>query len=225
MFRRRTANGANLVSFLVGASHAPMFYFLSLYLQQVLGFAALATGLAILPVALINMAVSGTVLSKALHRLGFKGTLIAGLLLLAFGLALFARAPVPGSYLFDVLPACFLVAVGLPAAFVGTNIAAVWAVKPEETGLASGLVNTMQRLGSGIGIALLTALAVGRTNTVTTHTSQQALALGFQAAFLGAAFLALLGAFVALTLIQRSQGNLSTSGNEPEASPQQAELS
>lgn len=224
VFRRRNANGANIVSFLVGASHAPMFYFLSLYLQQVLGFDALAAGLAILPVALINMAISGTVLSKALQRLGFKGVLIAGMLLLAFGLALFARAPVPGSYLFDVLPACFIVAVGLPAAFVGTNIAAVNAAKPAETGLVSGLVNTMQRLGSGIGIAILTALAVGRTSTVATHTSQQALALGFQAAFLGAAFLALVGAFVALTLIQRPQGNQSTSDSEQEESCRHAVL-
>src|SRR5438132_14028549 len=88
-------------------------------------------------------------LSKALGYLGFKGVLATGMALLAVGLVLLARAPLPNTYLLDLLPASLLVALGLPAAFAGTNIAAVTAVEQADTGLASGLVNTMQRIGSG----------------------------------------------------------------------------
>ena len=203
IFRIRNANGANIVSFLVGAAHAPMFFLLSLYLQQVLGYNALTAGLAILPVGATSLVFSLLVLPRALDHLGPRGVLVAGMLLLAIGLLLFARVPVPGNYLLDILPASVIVAMGLPCAFAATNIAAVTAVEQEETGLASGLMNTMQRVGSGIGIAALTAVFVARIGPVSSQTSPTTLAAGFQAGFLGAALFAILGAVLALVILRQ----------------------
>lgn len=212
IFRIRNANGANTVSFLVGAAHAPMFYLLSLYLQQVLGYDALITGFALLPVAVVSLLFSVLVMPRVLGHLGSRRVLFGGMLLLAVGLALLARAPIPSSYALDILPALVIVAIGLPCAFVGTNIAAVTAVEQAETGLASGLMNTAQRVGSGIGIAVLTAVSVARISAFNAPTSHTALAAGFQAGFIGAALFAVLGALLTLLLIR--QPKLAHSGAE-----------
>jgi EmrB/QacA subfamily drug resistance transporter len=219
IFRNRNANGANIVSFLVGAAHAPMFFLLSLYLQQVLGYNALTAGLAILPVGATSLIFSLLVLPRALDHLGPRGVLVAGMLLLAIGLLLFARVPVPGNYLLDILPASIIVAMGLPCAFAGSNIAAVTAVPNEETGLASGLMNTMQRVGSGIGIAALTAVFVARIGPMTPHTSLTTLATGFQAGFLGAALLAVLGAVLALAILRQLKPSSVSAEGEKELAP------
>jgi len=222
IFRIRNANGANIVSFLVGAAHAPMFFLLSLYLQQVLGYNALTAGLAILPVGATSLIFSLLVLPRALDHLGPRGVLAAGMLLLAIGLLLFARVPVPGNYLLDILPASIIVAMGLPCAFAGSNIAAVTAVEKEETGMASGLMNTMQRVGSGIGIAALTAVFVARIGPMTPHTSLTTLATGFQAGFLGAALLAVVGAVLALMILRQPKPSLSTIEGDKELAPANA---
>ena len=219
IFRNRNANGANIVSFLVGAAHAPMFFLLSLYLQQVLGYDALAAGLAILPVGVVSLLFSLLVLPSALDHLGPRGVLVAGMLLLAVGLLLFARAPVSGNYLLDILPASIIVALGLPCAFVGTNIAAVTAVTKEETGLASGLMNTAQRVGSGIGIAVLTSVFIARVGSATAFTSLATLAAGFQAGFLGAALFAVLGAVLTLLIIRQTKQAQSSAENDKELEP------
>ena len=212
LFRIRNVNGANIVSLLVGAAHAPMFFLLSLYLQQALGYDALTAGLAIVPVGAVSLLFSFLALPRLLDHLGPRGVLTAGLLLLAVALLLFARAPVPSNYLLDILPASIIAAIGLPCSFVGTNIAAVTAVKPDETGLASGLMNTAQRVGSGIGIAVLTAVFVARIGSPAVGAGSAALAAGFQAGFLGAALFAILGA--ALTLLIIRQPKAATSGSE-----------
>ena len=203
IFRIRNANGANIVSFLVGAAHAPMFFLLSLYLQQALGYDALTAGLAIVPVGAVSLLFSFLALPQLLDHLGSRGVLVVGLLLLAVALLLFARAPVPSNYLLDILPASVIAAIGLPCSFVGTNIAAVTAVKPDETGLASGLMNTAQRVGSGIGIAILSAVFVARLGSPAAPTTSAALAAGFQAGFLGAAIFAVLGAVLTLVIIRQ----------------------
>ena len=211
MFRLRDLNGANLVSFLIGASHAPMFYFLSLYFQQVLFYNALTAGLAILPIAGLSIVIAFLVLAKALGHLGFKGVLASGMVLLAVALVLLARAPLPGTYLLDVLPASVIVALGLPAVFAASNIAAVTAVEQADTGLASGLVNTMQRIGSGVGIALLSALFAARVGQLPAHPAPSSLVPGFQVVFLGAAFFAVLGAALTLLIIRGKRGETSAS--------------
>lgn len=203
VFRIRNSNGANIVSFLVGAAHAPMFYLLSLYFQQALGYDALNTGLALIPVGVVSLLVSVVLLPKALQHLGPRNILAAGMLLLAAGLLLFARATMHSNYLLDILPALVIVAIGLPFAFVGTNISAVTAVKESETGLASGLMNTTQRVGSGIGIAVLTSVFVARIGSPAGPVSAATLASGFQAGFLGAALFAIVGAVLALLILRQ----------------------
>jgi EmrB/QacA subfamily drug resistance transporter len=201
VFRNRNENGANIVSFLVGAAHAPMFYLLSLYLQQALRYDALTAGLAILPIGVGSLLFSFLLLPRLLDHLGPRGVLAAGMFLLAVGLVLLARAPVPSNYALDILPASLIVALGLPAAFAGSNIAAVTAVAPEQSGLASGLMNTAQRVGSGIGIAILTAVFVAQLGPQSAPDAA-ALSAGFRAGFLGAAAFALLGFALALVLIR-----------------------
>jgi EmrB/QacA subfamily drug resistance transporter len=202
IFRNRNANGANIVSFLVGAAHAPMFYLLSLYYQQALHYDALTAGLAIMPVGIGSLLFSFLLLPKALDHLGARGMLAGGMLLLAAGLVLLARAPSPSNYVLDILPASLIVAIGLPGAFAGSNIAAVTAVAPAESGLASGLMNTAQRVGSGIGIAILTAVFVAQSGPLNALTGA-ALSAGFRAGFLGAAAFALLGAALTVLLIRQ----------------------
>jgi hypothetical protein len=202
----RDLNGANLASFLVGASHAPMFYFLSLYFQQVLFYSALTAGLAILPIAGLSIVMAFLVLAKALGHLGFKGVLAGGMVLLAVGLVLLARTPLPNTYLLDVLPASLIIALGLPAVFAASNIAAVTAVEQADTGLASGLVNTTQRIGSGVGIALLSVLFAARVGQLPAHPTPSSLVPGFQVAFLGAAFFAALGVVLTLLIIRGKPG-------------------
>lgn len=203
LFRNRDTNGANLVSFLIGAAHAPMFYLLSLYFQQALGYSALQTALAVLPIGAGALLISLLLIPPLLRHLGWRGVLAVGMLALAVGLALFARAPIPSVYAADILPASLLVAFGLPAAMVGSNIAAVSAVTKAETGLASGMMNTAQRVGGGIGIATLTALFASFAGPLTTSVGPGALSAGFHAAFIAAAALALLGAILTLAIIRR----------------------
>jgi hypothetical protein len=211
LFRLRDLNGANLVSFLVGAAHVPMFYFLSLYFQQVLFYNAFTAGLAILPIAVLSIVMGFLVLGRALGHLGVKGVLAGGMTLLAVGLVLLARVPLPNNYLLDVLPASLIFAVGLPAIFATSNIAAVTAVEQADTGLASGLVNTTQRIGSGVGIALLSTLFAVRVGQLSAHPAPSSLVPGFQVAFLGAAFFALLGAVLTLLIIRGKRGETSAS--------------
>lgn len=219
IFRIRNSNGANIVSFLVGAAHAPMFFFLSLYFQQVLGYDALRAGLAILPVGLTSLVFSILILPRALDHLGARGVLFGGMLLLAVALVLFARVSPTSNYLLEILPASVIAAFGLPSAFVGTNIAAVTSVSEEETGLASGLMNTAQRVGSGIGIAVLTAVLVARIGPVTTSTSHATLAAGFQAGFIGAALFAILGAVLTLLIIRQIKPAHAAAGAGQEVAP------
>src|SRR5260221_1014329 len=203
VFRNRNANGANIVSFLVGAAHAPMFLLLSLYFQQALHYDALAAGLAIVPLAVLSLPVGILLVPRALAHLGARRVLAVGLFLLAVGAALFARAPIPNPVVLEFLPGSVMMALGLPATFVGVNIAALTAVAQADSGLASGLMNTAQRVGSGIGISALVAVLVARVGVLGVHTDAATLSAGFQLAFLGAAALALLGSVLALAIIRQ----------------------
>jgi EmrB/QacA subfamily drug resistance transporter len=204
IFRLRTLRGANVVGLLIGMSLFSMFFFISLYLQQVLGYDALDAGLAYLPLA-VTIIVSAGVASQLVTRIGFKPTLVAGMLFIAAGLIWFSYVSAPGGgYVSDVLFPSLLAAIGLGFAFVPSTIAAVTGTRPDEAGLASGLINTSQQVGGALGLAVLATIANGRTDDVfAAGERNQAVALteGFQDAFLAGAGIALLGALLAATLI------------------------
>jgi EmrB/QacA subfamily drug resistance transporter len=204
IFRLRTLRGANVIGLLLGMSLFAMFFFISLYMQQVLGYEPLKAGLAYLPLAgLIIVSAGGA--SQFVARFGFKPVLIAGMLFIAGGLLWFGQVSAPGgSYVGDVLFPSMLAGVGLGLAFVPVTIAAVTGTKPSEAGLASGLINTSQQVGGALGLAVLATISTGRTNDVFAsgeHSRAVALTEGFQNAFLAGAGIALVGAFLAAVLI------------------------
>ncbi|MBV9423779.1 MAG: MFS transporter [Solirubrobacterales bacterium] len=203
IFASRTLTAANVVMLLVGAASFGMWFFLSLYLQQVLGYSPIRAGLAFLPMT-VCIIVGSTLASRAVARVGAKPLLVAGLAFQAAGLALFTGLSADGSYLGDVLAPSLLTAIGIGCAFVPVTIAAVAGVARREAGLASGLVNTSRLVGGALGLAILAALATSRTNGdlrhggAGAHAVHVALTNGFQLAFAVAAGFAVVGGLVAL---------------------------
>jgi EmrB/QacA subfamily drug resistance transporter len=157
-FRRRTPTGANIIGFGLGTMVFGMFFLLSLYMQQVLGFSALKTGVGYLAVALTAVVASG-VAQALVTRLGVKPVLMTGLSLLGAGLIYFTQVSVGGSYVADLLPGFLLIGVGLGFSFVPVSIAALAGVTGRDAGLASGLINTSQQIGGALGLAILTTVA------------------------------------------------------------------
>jgi EmrB/QacA subfamily drug resistance transporter len=206
IFRIRTLTGANVVGLLVGASLFSMFYFISLYMQQVLGYSAIHAGLSYLPLALTIMASAG-IASGMVTKFGYKPILAAGLLFIVAGLGWFSRVSVGGGFTTDILGPSLLAAVGLGFSFVTTTIAAVSGVEERESGLASGLINTSQQIGGALGLAVLSSVATSRTADFLASGEgglKEGLADGFQAAFLGGAAIALVGFVLTLVLIKGS---------------------
>ena len=210
IFRSRTLSGANVSGLLIGMSLFSMFFFVSLYMQQVLGYDALDAGLAYLPLAL-TIIISAGVASQLATRIGFKPVLVAGMLLIAGGLVWFAQVSVDGDFVSDVLGPSLLAAAGLGFAFVPVTIAAVTGVSDSDSGLASGLINTAQQVGGALGLAILAAVANSEGSL-----APQALTDGFRHAFLVGAGFALLGAVLAAVLIR---GADSRAHAEAEAEP------
>jgi EmrB/QacA subfamily drug resistance transporter len=207
IFRLRTLTGANVVGLLVGASLFSMFFFITLYMQQVLGYSPIKAGLSYLPLALTIIASAG-VASQLVTRIGFKPVLAAGLSLIAVALAWFSQVSVGGGFTTDILGPSLLAATGLGFAFVTTTIAAVSGVREQEAGLASGLINTSQQIGGALGLAVLSTIATTRTDDVTAASGGDPAALanalneGFQSAFLGGAAIAVIGLVLTLLLIR-----------------------
>jgi hypothetical protein len=179
-----------------------MFYFISLYMQQVLGYSAIHAGLSYLPLALMIMASAG-VASSLVTKAGYKPVLAVGLLFIFAGLFYFSFVSVGGGFLTDILGASLLAAIGLGFSFVTTTIAAVSGVEEEESGLASGLINTSQQVGGALGLAILSTIATSHTDNLlqSGHGLKSALTDGFQLAFLGGACFAALGFVLTLVLI------------------------
>lgn len=202
IFRRRTLTGANVIGLILGTMAFAMFFLLSLYMQQVLGFSALETGVGYLAVALTAIVASGA--SQALvTRAGVKPVLTVGMLLLGGGLVYFSQISVDGSYFGDLFLGFLLIGVGLGFSYVPVSIAALAGVTDKEAGLASGLINTNQQIGGALGLAILTTISTTRTNHLLDKGLAQASALteGFQLAFwvaVGIAALAVAATLVAL---------------------------
>jgi MFS family permease len=206
VFRLRTLTGANVVGLLLGASLFSMFFYISLYMQQVLGYSPIHAGISYLPLA-VTIIVAAGLGGQLVTRFGFKPILAAGMLIVALGLVWFSRVSVGGGFISDVLGPSLLAAVGLGFAFVTSTIAAVSGVEEREQGLASGLINTSQQIGGALGLAVLSTIATSRTDHVLasgTSSTPAALTDGFQSAFLAGAAIAALG-FVATLLLIRSR--------------------
>jgi EmrB/QacA subfamily drug resistance transporter len=204
IFRIRTLTGANVVGLLVGASLFSMFFFITLYMQQVLGYSPIHAGLSYLPLALVIMASAG-IASQLVTKLGYKPVLATGMLFIVAGLLWFSQVSVGGGFLTDILGPSILAAAGLGFAFVTTTIAAVSGVEERESGLASGLINTSQQIGGALGLAVLSAIAIARTDHVMSGGETNpltGLTEGFQLAFLGGAIFALAGFVLTLVLIR-----------------------
>ena len=207
IFRLRTLTGANVVGVLLGASLFSMFFFITLYMQQVLGYSPIHAGLSYLPLALAIMGAS-VVASQLVTRIGFKPVLATGMGLIAVALVWFSQVSVGGGFLTDILGPSLLAATGLGFGFVTSTIAAVSGVEAREQGLASGLINTSQQIGGALGLAVLSTIAISRTDDLTASAGgdpsaiTNALNEGFQAAFLGGAAIAALGFVLTLVLIR-----------------------
>lgn len=184
------ANGAQLV---LGGAWVSMWFFLNLYLQQVLGASAFAAGAALLPMTGLVVLVMVGIAPRLQTRFGAKPLIVAGLVILAAGLLWLSFIRPDGNYVVDVLPASLIAALGMSLTFVPSLGTAINAAPPSETGVASGLVSTSYQIGSALTLAILTAVAYGVAGT---HPAPAALTAGYSAAFLGAAVLALAGALV-----------------------------
>jgi MFS family permease len=193
IFRSRTISAANAIQALMVAGMFGMFFLGALYLQRVLGYSAIEVGLAFLPVALLIGAFSLGFTTRLIMRFGARATLVPGLILMIAGLLVFRRAPVSANYVTEILPAMLLLGTGAGLSFPSLMTSAMSGVTPEESGLASGLVNTTQQVGGALGLAVLATLSTTRTAHLSKggDSLSSALTGGYQLAFtIGAALVA-----------------------------------
>ncbi|QYC41691.1 Multidrug resistance protein stp [Nonomuraea coxensis DSM 45129] len=200
IFRTPGLSAANLTQFLLGGAWIPMWFFLNLYLQQVLGYGAFPSGAALLPMTVLIMIGMIVLAPRAIGRFGPKATTVSGLLLLAAGMAWLSLISPDGGFATDVLPAGLVAALGMSLAFIPSLGTAISSARPEEGGLASGIVNTSYQVGSALGLAAMTAVAAA--NGAGRLGDLPALTDGFSAAFVGAAAIALAGALIAAATLR-----------------------
>jgi EmrB/QacA subfamily drug resistance transporter len=204
MFRSRNVSGANVVQMLMVAGLFGMFFLGVLYLQGVLGYDAIETGLAFLPVSVLIGVLSLWLSPQLNERFGARAVLIAGLVLLAAALALFARAPLDAGYVVDLLPSMVLFGIGAGLAFPALTTLAMSGATPEDSGLASGLVNTSLQVGGALGLAVLATLAADRTDSLRAGGESMAEALtgGYRLGFVVAAGLVVVAIGLATTVLR-----------------------
>ena len=212
--------GGNLTSLLIGASVFSLFFFVTLYMQQVLGYDAMETGVMYLAFA-IPAAVSSGIASGLIEKTGARPLAVGGMLLVSIGLFLFSLAPADGSYAANLLGPMLISAIGTGLAFVSVMAAATLGVREEESGLASGLVNTGQQIGGALGLGIMATVATTRTEDLLGSGAQVPAALteGFQDAFVVGSGFALLGAVIAFVALRTPR---SRTAARPEAAPQPA---
>ncbi|HWL36633.1 MAG TPA: MFS transporter [Frankiaceae bacterium] len=201
IFRAPNLAAANVAQLLLGAAWIPMFFFVNLYLQQILGLGAFASGAALLPLTVGIMVGMVAVAPRLTARFGPNAMTVAGLATLAAGLVWLSFIDAGGSFLVDVLPASLVTAAGMAMAFIPSLGTALSSAAPEEGGLAAGIVNTSYQIGSALGLAAMTAVAAAfgageaRNAAELTH--------GFSAALLGAAGIAAVGAVLAAVMLEK----------------------
>lgn len=200
IFRTPNLAAANIAQLLLGAAWIPMWFFLNLYLQQVLGLGAFASGAALLPMTVLIMVGMVGLAPRAIGRFGPKAMTVTGLAVLAFGMIGLALVRPGGSFVVDVLPASLLAALGMSLAFIPSLSTAISSARPEEGGLASGIVNTSYQVGSALGLAAMTAVAASRG--ADQLGDLPALTSGFSAAFMGAGVIAAAAAVIAAATLR-----------------------
>jgi EmrB/QacA subfamily drug resistance transporter len=203
IFRLQTLTAANVAGFVMGTALFSMFLILTLYMQQVLGFSPLKTGVGYLAVA-GTAVIWANVAAVAVNKVGVKPALIFGMSLLTVGLLYFTQVSVDGSYWADLFPGFLILGIAIPFAFVPITIAALAGTKPQEAGLASGLINTTQQIGGAVGIALLSTIAVTTTDDAVADGTAVPVALtdGFVNAFWAGAVIAFIGVLVSIFLVR-----------------------
>lgn len=218
IFRSRNVSGANAIQALTVAGMFGLFFLGVLYLQEVLGYDALETGLAFLPTTLVMGTLSVRYAEPLIMRFGARRTLLPGLVLIALGLALFATVPVDGTYIADVLPPTLLLGLGVGVSFPALMTLAMSGATREDAGLASGLVNTTAQVGAAIGLAVLATLSATRTGDLLASGDSKPVALtgGYELAFWVAAALVVAALAVALTVLEAEppQGQEAEAGGE-----------
>ncbi|MEV5765168.1 MFS transporter [Micromonospora sp. NPDC052213] len=202
IFRASNLAAANIAQLLLGAAWIPMWFYLNLYLQQVLGYSAFPSGAALLPMTVLIMVGMIALAPRAINRFGPKPMVVTGLAVLAAGLGWLALIRPDGTFVADVLPASLVAALGMSLAFIPSLGTAISSARPEEGGLASGIVNTSYQVGSALGLAAMTAVAAS-------YGADQlgdlpALTDGYSAAFIGAGILAAAGAVIAAITLRSS---------------------
>ncbi|HEY1366489.1 MAG TPA: DHA2 family efflux MFS transporter permease subunit [Gaiellaceae bacterium] len=207
IFRLRTLSASNATALLLGGAIFAQFFLLTLYMQQVLGYSAIETGVAYIGLTLAIISFSAVAQALA-TRIGVRPVLSAGMVLTAVALVLFARLPVDGHYWSDLFPAFLIGGVGLALAFVPVSIGGLAGVRESDAGVASGLLNTSQQIGGAIGVAVATTIATTYTSHwVGSHPgsnslSPGALTHGFEIAFYALAALAVLGAIISAVFVE-----------------------
>jgi EmrB/QacA subfamily drug resistance transporter len=225
IFRSRNISGANAIQGLMVAGLFGMFFMGVLYLQRVLGYDAIETGLAFLPVSVLIGALSLGVWARLNERFGARATLLAGLTLIVAGLAYFARVPTDGTYVVDVLPVMLLFGAGAGLSFPSLMTLAMSGVTPSESGLASGLANTTLQVGGAVGLAVLATLATSRTDALIAAGEPAAAALtgGYHLAFVIGGGLVLAGLLVAATVLRPAADAVAEKDDVAVAEPAYAE--
>ena len=204
LFRSRNVAGSNVLQALLVAGMFGMFFLGALYLQRVLGYSALEVGLAFLPTTIVMGTLSLGFSEKLIMRFGPKTTLIPGVIMVGIGLLLFARTPVEGEYLADLLAPMVLVGFGVGTAFPSLMTLAMSGATQEDSGLASGLVNTSMQVGGAIGLAVLATLATERTDGQLAEGAGQLAALnsGYHLAYVVGAILVAIATVIAATVLK-----------------------
>lgn len=205
IFRIRNLTGANLAQLFISAGLMSMFFFVSLYLQNILHFKPVETGLAFLPFA-VTVGITATQASRFIGRFGFKPFLVGGPLGMALGFFVLSHITVGGSYFAVVLPALILMAIGGGLTFISVSVAATSGVPKDEAGLASGLLNTSQQIGGALGLAILSGVATTSAHNAMATGLQAATVTGYHSALLVASLFAIAASVVSFIVIRQKRG-------------------
>jgi EmrB/QacA subfamily drug resistance transporter len=222
IFRRRNVSGGNLIQLFMPAALFGMFFYLSIYLQQILHYSPTKTGAADIPFTLILIIVAGF-LSRKIATINPKPILVIAPLIVGAGLLVFSRVPLHGNYFTDILPGIALMAIGMGAVFVTTTVVTNTGVSHEESGLISGLLNTAQQIGGAIGLAALSVVStsVTKNDLLKAHGSASAMPLalvhGYQKGFLVASLFTVAASIIALVVLKVHKPTASDIAEEPEA--------